>query len=123
VNLYMEGVIGVPKKLSKLGLQMAVFPMVDSNKNRAKNNTDILEMLALKIPVVASKVEPFKDLPVLYAESNYEWYETITKLIEDKVLRKEMGLRGLEHVKKSHDMKKKVSKLRKWLENLPRKEY
>ena len=102
---------------------MAVFPLTDTNFNRCKDNIDLLEAMALKIPIVASPTINHQGLPTLFAESNYEWYENCKNLIENKKLRKETGENELKFVKNTYDMKKYVGNLQNWLKKLPRKNY
>lgn len=123
LNIYTNEVIDVPKKIAKLGLSMAVFPMTDTNFNRCRTDIDILEVMALKIPVVASPTVAYQGLPVLYAKTNFQWYEAIEKIITDKKFRKEMQEMGWNFVHNEYDMKKYVGNLQSWLKSLPRKNY
>jgi glycosyltransferase involved in cell wall biosynthesis len=123
VDAFIDGVIGQPEALSKLGLSMCLFPLIDNNYTRCQNNINLLEVMALKVPIIASPIDSLDGLPVMYANSNYEWYETIEKLITDTKFRKAMGQNGYEFVKSVYDMKLFVSNLQKWLKELPRKEY
>jgi hypothetical protein len=123
VNIFIDGVIGVPQKLAKLGISMCVFPMVDGNYNRSRNNIDILEMMALKVPVIASPVYPYSGLPVFYCSTNYEYFETLENLITDKEQRKDAGQKGYDFVHKEYDMKKLISNFQSWLNGLERKDY
>lgn len=123
VSMNIEGIIDLPKQLSKLGLSMAVLPLEDNNFNRCKDNIDLLELMALKIPIVASPIATFRKLPILYAENNFQWYESIEKLIKDKQYRQKIGLGEYFYVKKHYDMTKYVSNLQSWLKKLERKDY
>ena len=122
-NIAIDGVIDQPDKLAKFGVSMALFPLEDTNYNRSKNNINLLEVMALNIPIVASPIESYKGLPVLYAKTNYEWYECIEKLITDKDFRKDVGQTGYNFVHENYDMKKFVSKFQSWLKELKRKDY
>jgi hypothetical protein len=123
LNVWTDEVIGIPKKLAKLGLSIVVFPQLDSNVNRCRDNIDALELLALKVPVVASPTNSYKGLPVLYAKTNFEWYEVLEKLITNKKFRKEMGQIEYDWVKNNADMKKYVGNYQNWLNGLQRKDY
>jgi hypothetical protein len=123
IRVAQDGVIGAPKALSKLGISMCVFPMVDSNYNRSRNNIDILEVLALKIPVIASPVLAYSNLPVFYCDTNYSWYETLEALILDKKQRKDAGQKGYDFVHENYDMKRFVAPFQQWLKKLDRKKY
>ena len=121
VNMFVDGVIGAPEQIAKKNISIALFPLADNEYNHYKDNIDLKEALALKIPVVASPI--YKDLPVLYANSNFQWYEIIEKLIKDTTFRKEIGQKGYEFVKSNFDMTKFVGNLQRWLKELPRKDY
>jgi len=123
VNAYIDGVIGQPQQLAKLGLSMAVMPLTDTNYNRCRNNIDLLELMALRVPLIASPTISYAGLPIIYAKTNYEWYESVEKLIVDKQFRKEMGENEQKFVKNEYDMTKFVSNLQHWLKNLPKKDY
>lgn len=119
VNLGIRGIIDLPKTISKLGLQMALFPLADTDINRYKDDISLLECLALKIPVIAS---PTYKLDILTADSNYEWYENIEKLIKTPKKRKEVAENGYKLVESSYNFVKYPSKLQQWLKKLPKKQ-
>ena len=78
----------------------------------------------LKVPVVASPVENQKDMDgVLYANSNYDWYEQLEKLIKDKNLRQECAQKTYDFVCAKYDLKVLTKPLVEWLEKLPRKDF
>ena len=123
VPIYYEGIIGLWKNMADLRLGMAVMPLEDSGYNRYRDNIDLLELMALKVPLVASPVEAYKGLPILYANNNYEWFECISKVLENKRFRED--LRETEHkfVHNNFDMKKLISPFMHWLKNIERKDY
>lgn len=110
-----------PEALATLDLDIAIAPLIDSNYNRCKSNVRLLENSALKYPIVASPTENQRNLPVLYASNNYEWYMQLEKLILDKKLREEQGKKQYDFVKKHYDIKNNVSELANWLHNLERR--
>jgi len=118
------GTLEFPKTLDKMDLDIAVVPLIDKRYNRAKSNIAVQEFGMLKIPCVASPVENQKDMDgVLYANSNYEWFEQLERLIKDKALRKEKGKEVYDYVVENYDMKKLTKPFVKWLEELPRKDF
>jgi hypothetical protein len=120
VNLGIKDIVSLPKILPSLGVSIALFPLVDTDINKYKDNISVLECMAVKIPIISSAIY---NLPTLQAETNYDWYENIEKLIKSRKLRKEMAENGYNFVKTNYDMTKFVSNLQKWLKNLPRKAY
>ena len=110
-----------PEALSLLDLDIAVAPLVDSNYNRCKSNIRLLENSALKYPIVASPTENQRDLPVLYAKNNFDWYMQLEKLILNKELRKRLGQIQYDYIKKYYDIRNNVSKLADWFYDLERR--
>jgi len=111
-----------PKTLASLKLDIGLVPLIDKPYNRCKSNIAVQEFSMLKIPVVASPVENQKDMPVLYASTNYDWYEQIEKLILDEKLRRSQREKAYHFVSKKYDMKKLTKPLIKWMDNLLRKD-
>lgn len=110
-----------PETLAKMGIDIAVIPLVDSAFNRCKSNLGWLEWSALKIPVVYSPTENQKNLPGIAASSSYQWYEALAQLIESVPLRRELGEKQNKYDKEHFNMKNLVHPLADWIENLPRR--
>ena len=106
--------------LASLELDVAVVPLVDNAYNKGKSNLAILEYSALKIPVIASPTENQKDMPILYAKTNYEWFEALKKM-KDKDFRKEQAKKQYDFVRKNYDMKVLTPPLIDFFKNLERK--
>lgn len=118
------GTLDFPKRLAEMDLDVAIVPLIDKRYNRAKSNIAVQEFAMLNIPVVASPVENQKDMDgVLYANSNYEWYDQLEKLILDKELRKENAKKTYKFVAKNYDLKVLTKPFVEWLEKLPRKDF
>jgi hypothetical protein len=111
-----------PETVQKLGYDIAIVPLIDSEYNRCKSNLAVLEYSAMKIPVVASPTVNQRDLPILYANSNYEWYSALESLIKDAKLRKEQGKKQFNFVTKNFNPGKQIIPLAKWFEELPYKD-
>jgi len=99
-----------PQAVRNLGLDIALAPLRDSVFNRGKSNLRWLEYSAMKIPTIASDVEPFRciksgDDGILVTELD-EWENAIAMLIEDESLRKNMGLNAYNRVKKDFNVEK-----------------
>jgi hypothetical protein len=108
-------------KLVSLNLDIAVAPLIDSAYNRCKSNLRILENSALKIPIVASPVLNYQDMPVLYASTNYDWYAQLEKLIKNQQLRSELGQRQYDFVFQHFNETDIVHPLHDWMRQLPRR--
>jgi len=115
------GTLEFPQELVDLDLDIALVPLIDKPYNWAKSNIAVQEFGALKIPVVASPVENQKDMPILYAKNNFEWYEQIEKLIKDKKLREAKGRELYTHIKKKWSVEGFTPGLIDWLDKLPRR--
>jgi len=91
---------------------ICLVPLIDSNFNQYKSNLKILEAANLGLPVIASKVNPYLDLPVLYAENNKEWVRHIKRLVESRKAQKECGKELKEFCDKHYNFEK-INILRK----------
>jgi len=98
------------------GMSMSIAPLQFNPFNECKSNLKTLESGCKGIPIICSGMSPYlndmdKDL-VLYANNKQEFEEKISKLKNDKVMRKELGLKLQEHIKNNYDMYK-INELRK----------
>jgi glycosyltransferase involved in cell wall biosynthesis len=110
--------IDFPEYSAKLGVDIALAPLVDSNFNRAKSNIRWLQASALKIPVVASDVGPYKDTNALKCSSTEEWVLALESLIQDPLKRKQMGQDGYDRVKKEFNLAAIAKQYQKILEEV-----
>ncbi|MBU0762801.1 MAG: glycosyltransferase, partial [Candidatus Altiarchaeota archaeon] len=99
-----------PQRVKDLNIDIALAPLRDSDFNRAKSNLRWLEYSALKIPTVASNVEPFRCIEdqktgLLVTEPG-EWENAISELIEDQSKRKMIGENAYHEVKKNFNVEK-----------------
>lgn len=62
---------------------ICVAPLLGTAFNSMKSNLKVLEAAHAACPIVCSKVDPYLDLPVLYAESQKDWYKHLNMLIHD----------------------------------------
>lgn len=69
---------------------ICLAPLIDSRFNGFKSNLKVLEAAHAGLPVIASKVNPYLDLPILYVEKQSDWLKHINKL-RDPQLRKDIG--------------------------------
>jgi hypothetical protein len=83
--------------LSTLRLDLAVAPLVAHPFNESKSNLKALDFAALGLPLVASRVGPYADLP--HGETCFtipdndpaQWVEALASLIGDAEQRRAMG--------------------------------
>ena len=72
---------------------ICLVPLVNSFFNRMKSNLKVLEAANLSLPVIASDVHPYKDLPIRYCKHPNDWIKHITDYLKEPEKAKEDGLR------------------------------
>lgn len=70
---------------------VCLVPLVNSRFNRLKSNLKVLEAANLGLPVIASNVHPYKDMPLLYCEKASDWIKYIRDLVKSRKRQKECG--------------------------------
>lgn len=70
---------------------VCLAPLIDSKFNGMKSNLKVLEAAHAGLPVVASCVNPYLGLPVLYVKKQTDWIKHINDLAKSSNLRKELG--------------------------------
>lgn len=70
---------------------VCLIPLVNSRFNRHKSNLKVLEAANLGLPVIASNVHPYKDLPIKYCNNSNDWVTNIKRFVESSKRRKEAG--------------------------------
>jgi glycosyltransferase involved in cell wall biosynthesis len=71
---------------------ICLVPLVNSFFNRMKSNLKVLEAANLALPVIASDVHPYKDLPIRYCKHPNDWIKNIAELIKVPQQRDDEGL-------------------------------
>jgi glycosyltransferase involved in cell wall biosynthesis len=103
-----------PEWLANKKVDVILAPLADSQFNRGKSNIKWLEATALGIPVIASELEPYKDIEHgktgLLAPKPIDFYRQLKRLYKDKQERKRMAANALEVVKSKYDMAKIAAK-------------
>jgi glycosyltransferase involved in cell wall biosynthesis len=94
---------------------IGIMPLTDDEWSRGKGSYKLLQYMALGIPSVASPVgintTLLKDEKCGYlAKTGKEWEEKLSKLIEDKALRTEMGRTARESAIKYYSLDAAVEK-------------
>jgi glycosyltransferase involved in cell wall biosynthesis len=92
---------------------IGLMPLVDDLWTRGKCGFKLLQCMAVGMPVVCSPVgvntEIVSDgIEGFWASTQEEWVDRLTKLIEDRTLRKEMGRKGREKVEKYFSLEANV---------------
>lgn len=107
---------GYPYKLSKTKWDIGICPLIDDEFNRNKSHIKWMEYATYKIPSVASDVYPYRE-PIngvkviehgktgFLAKTQKDWEKYLTKLIESRELREEIGNNAYEYIKKEWQMK------------------
>lgn len=87
-----------PDAIARMGIDIAIVPLVDSKFNAAKSNCRYLEFSALGIPGVYADVYPYSNTVtngvdgfVPFMNKLEKWEECLSELIEDENLRRTMG--------------------------------
>ena len=109
-----------PQSMKDAQFDIGIAPLRDLDFNRAKSNLRWLEYSTLGIPTVASNVEPYKCIKHgktgYIANTEDEWVEYLSKLIEDEKLRDSIGNKANKYVRKNHSVVKVAKDYIKQLE-------
>ncbi len=114
-----------PGMIKGWDMDLGIAPLRDNLLNRAKSNLRWLEYSALRIPSVVSKVQPFqesieKGKTGYLCNSNKEWFEKLSLLIENKDLRLKMGQASYDEIKDNYNMDKVAEGYRQLLQEIKR---
>lgn len=107
-----KSIFEYPSHLAKMGFDIGLAPLRDNLFNRAKSNLRWLEYSALKIPTVASNVEPFKKSitnehdGILVEYDTDDWVQALSTLIENKEMREHLGMNAYYSVKEAFNTEK-----------------
>lgn len=85
---------------------ICLVPLRKSLFNGMKSNLKILEAANMKLPVIASKADPYKYMPVRYAVTPSDWFNHINTLVWDKTRRVAEGERLHEYCKEHFNFDK-----------------
>jgi glycosyltransferase involved in cell wall biosynthesis len=115
-----------PQILKNWDLDIGIAPLLDNNFNRAKSNLRWLEYSALKLPCVASDVEPFRRSVVhqqdgLLCRGSMEWYKNLRELIVSIGQRKRLGDAAYQRVKRDFNLESMTTRYASMLEEIKRK--
>lgn len=114
-----------PQALRNWDLDIGIAPLLDNNFNRAKSNLRWLEYSAVKVPTIASAVEPFKK-SILNNEDGIlcrglsQWYAALKELVQSKEQRLRLGEAAYRRVKRDFNMDSTTDRYVRILEELKR---
>lgn len=85
---------------------VALAPLVDSKFNRMKSNLKALEAAAKRIPLIASDVEPYKDIPgVMRWKTSAGFATYLMTMVKDDAYRKHCGEVLAKHCRERFDIR------------------
>lgn len=85
---------------------IALAPLVNTKFNRMKSNLKVLEAANMEIPVIASMVHPYLDMPILYCQNSRDWMKHISNLVRSSERRYDAGKLLAEYCQKHFDFDK-----------------
>lgn len=91
-------------------IDIGIMPLPDNEWTRGKCAFKAIEYMAYRIPAVVSPVGANHDLGpegngVLFASSDEQWEEKLSRLCADRALREETGRRGRESAEREYSAK------------------
>jgi glycosyltransferase involved in cell wall biosynthesis len=110
-----------PLKLAALNLDIGVAPLVDDEFNRCKSSLKWSEYASMKIPAVCSDLPPYQCIEDgkdgFLAKDEDAFVEKLSRLIDDEVLRREMGENAYNRNLRDFNLEKNVVQLVKFYED------
>jgi len=110
-----------PLKFASLNLDIGVAPLVDDEFNRCKSSLKWSEYASMKIPAVCSDIPPYQCVEDgktgFLAKTDDEFVEKISRLVDDEVLRREIGQNAYDKNFADYNLEKTVVKLYKFYED------
>lgn len=105
------------------GMDIGIMPLYDDIWTMGKSGNKILQYFGVAVPVVASPVGVNNEIvdhgvDGFLARTQEQWVEHLSTLIEDKKLRRAMGLKGREKVGKFYSQERHREKLLEILRDL-----
>jgi len=108
-------------------IDIGLCPLKDSEFNSNKSNLKYIEMAGLGIPVIASDVPAYNRtitdgqdglLVSPKGKCHLRWVKALEKLIQDKALRKRIGMAGKELVKRKFDQRIMAKQTANWYKKI-----
>lgn len=105
-----------PDAIARMGMDIAIVPLIDSKFNKAKSNCRYLELSSLGVPGVYADVYPYSktinngvDGLVPRGNDVKRWEECISELIEDETKRKNMGEAAKQKVWEQYSLQNNIN--------------
>jgi glycosyltransferase involved in cell wall biosynthesis len=99
-----------PLKFASLNLDIGICPLVDDEFNRHKSQLKWSEYASFKVPSVCSKIDPYDcvedGITGMLAKTEDEFVEKLSKLIDSKELREQIGQNAYEKNYKDFNLEK-----------------
>ena len=98
------------------GFDIGLGPSTDDVWTRGKCGLKLVQYLAVGVPVICSPVGANREIVSdgevgLWASDTREWIEKLSLLIDKPELRKEMGIKGRERIRKRYSLQAMTPKL------------
>lgn len=101
-------------RFASFGWDIALAPLQDNRFNRSKSNLKMLEAAAVKIPCLASDVQPYREfcslggpeLEWLLCRFDQDWEKKLDRLIRDPLYRNYLGDLMYKTAKQYYDIEK-----------------
>lgn len=102
-----------PYKLKLMNFDIGLAPLVDNSFNRCKSAIKYFEYSAVGTPTIASNIPPYSEVITnmvdgILVNSEEEWSEAITMLIDNQQLRKKLADRAYENVRENYSIDKNI---------------
>lgn len=106
-------------KLVYLNLDIAVAPLEINEFNKCKSNLKLLEFGSCHYPVVATNIEPYKELPCIRVDNTVEsWLDGLEKLASDPDIRLNLAEELHSAVLKDYILEDHLEEItRKWADS------
>ena len=103
-----------PHLISCIKANIAIAPLIDCVFNEAKSEVKVLEYWARGLPVVATKIAPYKRAITqnetgLLAEDRLQWEVFLSRLIESPCERNRLGAAGRAEVEAKYEIGRMLS--------------
>jgi glycosyltransferase involved in cell wall biosynthesis len=88
-------------------VDIAIAPLIDNPQRRSKSAVKYLEAALCGVPTVASRLEPYTAViregqHALLAHTSADWTAALSMLVENRLLREQLGARARAHVLAEH---------------------
>jgi len=82
---------------------ICVAPLVGNKFNSLKSNLKVLEAAHAGLPIICSHVDPYLNLPVLYAKKQTDWFKHLNMLIHDRDAHYDCAVQIMGYCNRNHN--------------------